>query len=225
MLGRTLFILLLLTSASPVRAQNVILDEGTFRIFDHGLEVGTETFTIRRLGQGEDAHVIANAVIDLNLPGGHRQVKPLLRTGPDLSLSAYQVGVSGDDEAEVAVTSNGRRFLTRTRTPSGEQEREFRATPGAVVLEDGVAHQYWFLSTLAEGTEITALVPRAGAQYRVAVRAVRPVPAGAANGQVQTRQVTLEVESHTHEVWYDAQGRVLKVVVPDTGFTAERTGR
>ena len=58
----------------------------------------------------------------------------------------------------------------RTRTPSGELEREFRATPGTVVLDNGVAHQYWFLSRLTEGTEVTALIPRAGAQYRIQVR-------------------------------------------------------
>ena len=169
MLCRTLPIILLLALALPVRAQNVVVDEGTFRIFDHGRDAGTETFAIRRVGQGEDMHIIANAIIELDLPGGHQQVKSLLRSGSDLSLSAYQVEVSGSDATEIAVTLSGRRFLTRTRSPTGELEREFRATPGAVVLDSSVAHQYWFLSRLAEGTEVTALVPRAGAQYRIHV--------------------------------------------------------
>src|SRR5688500_1745417 len=82
MLRYTLFVLLLLL-ASPAGAQNVILDEGTFRILQSGREVGTETFTIRRIGQGEDAHVIANAVVELDLPGGPVQVKPLLQAGTD----------------------------------------------------------------------------------------------------------------------------------------------
>ena len=223
MLCRTLPGILLLALALPVRAQNVVVDQGTFRIFDHGREVGTETFTIRRIGQGEDTHVIANAVIELDLPGGHQQVKPLLRGGPDLSLSAYQVEVSGSVATEVAVTLSGRRFLTRTRSPSGELDREFRATPGAVVLDNGVAHQYWFLSRLAEGTEVTALVPRAGAQYRIQVRESILESIEAADAQVQARHVTLAIEGHVHEVWYDAEGRVLKVVVADSGFTAERT--
>ena len=225
MLCRTLPSILLLALALPVRAQNVVVDEGTFRIFDHGREVGTETFTIRRVGQGEDTHVIANAVIELDLPGGHQQIKPLLQGGSDLSLSAYQVEVSGSDATEVAVTLSGRRFLTRTRSPSGEREREFRATPGAVVLDNGVAHQYWFLSKLTEGTEITALVPRAGAQYRIQVRESLLESVQVAGTQVQSRHVTLAIEGHAHEVWYDAEGRVLKVVVANSGFTAERTSQ
>src|SRR6185503_3949526 len=86
----------------------------------------------------------------------------------------YQLEVSGREPTEIAVTLNGRRFVARTRTPSGEQEREFRASPGAVLLEEGVAHQYWFLGRLAEGTDATVLVPRSGSQHRVRVRALRP---------------------------------------------------
>jgi hypothetical protein len=225
MLSRTLPGILLFALALPVRAQNVVVDEGTFRIFDHGRDVGAETFTIRRVGQGTDTHVIANGVIELDLPGGHQQVKPLLRSGSDLSLSAYQVEVSGSDPTEVAVTLSGRRFLTRTRTLSGELEREFRATPGTVVLDNGVAHQYWFLSRLTEGTEVTALIPRAGAQYRIQVREALVESVQVAGAEVQARHVTLAIEDRVHEVWYDAEGRVLKVVVADTGFSAERTSQ
>ena len=225
MLRRTFPWLLLLALAVPVRAQNVILDEGTFRLLSGGRDVGTETFTIRRVGQGEEAHVIANAVLELDLPSGHQQVKPLLQAGTDLSLTAYQVAVSGADPSDVRVQSNGRRFLTTTRTPAGEQEREFRATPGSVLLEEGVAHQYWFLSQLAEGTQVTVLVPRSGTQYAVAVRSARPESTRIAGATVEARRVTFEIDGKMHEVWYDAEGKVLKVNVPSTGFAAERTSR
>ena len=216
-------LLLALALAAPVGAQNVMVDEGTFRILDHGRDAGTETFAIRRVGQGEDTHIIANAIIELDLPGGHQQVKPLLRSASDLSLSAYQVEVSGRDATEVAVTLSGRRFLTRTRSPTGELEREFRATPGAVVLDNSVAHQYWFLSRLAEGSEVTALVPREGSQYRIEVRKAVFESVQVADTQVQSRHVTLAMDDDVHEVWYDVDGRVLKVVVAARGFTAERS--
>lgn len=223
MLRRTVLPMLLLTLAAPVRAQNVILDEGTFRILRGGQEVGTETFTIRRIGQGDDTYIIANAVVELDLPTGHEQVKPLLRATPDLSVERYQVEVSGREPTEIALTLSGRRFVARIRTASGEQEREFRATPGAVLLEDGVAHQYWFLSQLAQGTAVTVLVPRAGTQDRIVVRSARPESVTVAGTQVQARHVTLDINGHVHEVWYDADGRVLRVVIPDTGSSAERT--
>ncbi len=225
MLRRTFPSLLLLALAVPVGAQNVVLDEGTFRLLNGRRDVGTETFTIRRIGQGADAHVIANAVLELDLPIGHQQVKPLLQTGTDLGVTAYQVGVSGANPVDVRVELNGRRFLTTTRTPAGEQEREFRAAPGSVLLEEGVAHQYWFLSKLAEGTHVSVLVPRSGTQYDVAVRSVRPESIRIAGATVDARHVTIEVDGKMHEVWYDADGRVLKVNVPSTGFAAERTSR
>jgi hypothetical protein len=217
--------LLLLGLALPLRAQNVVLDEGTFRLERNGREIGTETFTIRRVGQGAEAHVIANAVIELDLAAGHEQVKPLLRAAPDLSVAAYQLQVSGREPTDIAVTLNGRRFVARTRTPSGEQEREYRAAPGAVLLEQDVAHQYWFLSQLPEGTDVSVLVPRAGTQNHVVVRAARAESLDLPGGAVQARHVTFEIDKDVHEVWYDADGRVLKVSVPATGFVAERTAR
>jgi hypothetical protein len=209
--------------AVPAHAQNVVLDEGTFRLTRADREIGTETFTIRRIGQGPDAHVIANAVIELDLPSGREQVRPLLQSAPDLSVVKYELEVSGPAPTAIAVELQGRRFVARTRTPSGQQEREFRATPGAVLLEDGVAHQYWFLSQLAEGADVTVLVPRSGHQHRVVVRSARDEAIGLGGTQVQARHVTLEIDGGTHDVWYDADGRVLKVVVPATGFGAERT--
>ena len=91
------------------------------------------------------------------------------------------------------------------------------------MLEEDVAHQYWFLSQLAEGTGVTVLVPRAGRQDRVVVRASRPESLALGGATVEARHVTLEIDGGVHEVWYDADGRVLKVVVPATGFAAERT--
>ena len=214
---------LLLAPAAPVRGQNVVLDEGVFRLTREGKEIGTETFKIRRVGQGAEAHVIANAVIELDLPSGQEQVTPLLRAGSDFSVSEYQLEVSGRQPTQIAVTLSGRRFVARTRTPSGEQEREFRASPGTVVLEEGVAHQYWFIAQRPEGADVTVLMPRAGSQHRVAQRAAQEEAVELVGASVPARHVTLEIDGGVHEIWYDIDGRVLKVAVPASGFAAERT--
>lgn len=218
-------VLFLFGLAAPAGAQNVVLDEGEFHVTQAEGGVGTETFAIRRLGQGVDAYVIANAVIELDLPAGHEQVKPLLQTGPDLSFSRYQVEVAGADPVEIAVTSGDRRLLARTRSSRGEQEREFRAATGTVLLEHGVAHLYWFLSRMSEGDATTVLVPRTGAQGRIVLISVRPEPVGVAGAQHQARHVTFEMNGALHEVWYDSEDRVLRVEVPESGFLAERTIR
>lgn len=214
-----------LAFATPVAAQNVVLDEGAFRVSLHGRVVGTETFAIRRAGQGAEAHVIASADIELDLPAGAEVVKPLLQTGADHELRAYQLEVAGLETLDVAVTASGRRLLARSRSPAGDQEREFRAVPGEVVLEQGVAHQYWFLSGLAEGATATALIPRLGEQGRIEVRSVRPEAVRVGNAELVARHATFAVDGALHEVWYDTEGRVLRVRIPSSGYAAERTDR
>ena len=222
---RTLLLLLLIALARPVGAQTVVLDEGTFRILRGGVSVGIETFTIRRTGQGVDAQVLANAEIALDLPEGAQSVRPLLQTTGELALMAYQLEVAGQTPLNMTVVPSGRRLLVSTRSPNGDQEQEFRATPGGVLLEEGVAHQYWFLSQLTEGTAVNVLVPRAGAQDRIEVRSAQPETVVVAGAQLPARHVTFVINGQVHEVWYDAEDRVLKVSVPDTGFGAERTTR
>ena len=210
---------------APAGAQSVVLDEGEFRVTHAERGVGTETFAIRRLGQGVDAYVIANAVIELDLPGGQEQVRPLLQTGPGLSFSRYQVEVTGADPVEIAVTSGERLLLARTRSNRGEREQEFRAARGTVLLELGVAHLYWFLSRMSEGDATTALVPRAGAQGQIVLRSARPASLRVAGAEHKVRHATFEMDGALHEVWYDGEDRVLRVEVPESGFLAERTSR
>ena len=93
--------------APGAAAQNIVLDEGEFRVTVRGLEVGRETFSIHRMGSGADAKVIASGEVEL----GARQMRPLLETTPDLFLTAYQVKVSGDETLEVYVKSNGSRLV------------------------------------------------------------------------------------------------------------------
>lgn len=206
-------------------AQNVILDEGTFLVYRGGTQVGTETFTIRRVGAGADAHVLANAVVELELPTGRRELRPLLRAGADFALSAYQVEVSGDQVVTVAVSSTDRRFVARTRSESGEREREYRGGEGTLLLDEGVAHQYYFVGPAADrGGAVPVIVPRAGLQTRLDVRDAGTETIRIGSESVQARHVILSGGDQTHEVWFDARGRVLQVTIPSLDYRAVRTG-
>ncbi len=213
-----------LTAPRGAAAQNVVLDEGTFRILHGGQQVGTETFTIRRVGSGDDAHVIANGVIQMDLPSGHRELRPLLRAAPDLSLSAYQLEVTGDQVATVAVTAADRRYVARTRSATGEREREFRGGDGTILLDQDVAHQYYFLGpALDRGGTVSVIEPRAGAQVRLDVREAGTETLDIGGQSIAARHVVLSGGGQTRDVWFDAQGRVLKVAIPSEQYTAIRT--
>lgn len=206
-------------------AQTVTLDEGTFDLFRGGDQIGTETFAIRRSGTGEDAVVVAHATVEMELPEGMRTLAPALEaTGREMALSAYQVKVSGDQEAEVYLTLSGRRFVARITTEAGEREQEFRATPGALLLEEGVAHQYYFLRPFLDAlpTQVAVIMPREGSQLGMQVSSLGQETVRIGGQSIEARHLRLDAGGEVREVWVDEQGRVLRVVVPATGFRAER---
>ena len=206
-------------------AQTVTLDEGTFTLYRGSSQVGTESFAIRRSGSGADAVVVANATVEMELPDGMRTLAPALEaTGREMALSAYQVKVSGNQQAEVYLTLSGGRFVARISTEAGEREQEFRASPGALLLEEGVAHQYYFLRPLLDElpARVPVIMPREGNQLRMEVSSLGEETIRIGENALQALHLRLEAEGEVREVWVDPEGRVLRVVVPSTGFRAER---
>ncbi len=212
-----------------IEAQNVTLDEGTFIVSMADGATGTETFTIRQAGGGPDARVIAQARIQWSLPSGERSVVPLLEARGG-GLFAYQVEVSGDTRQEIYLRAEGRRFVANVRSDAGEQQREYRARPGSVLLEQGVAHQYFvpargILAVLAADLElgpIPVLTPLAGSldRFDLVLGDVRTVEIG---GQAfEAHHLVLVNGEDRREVWFDDEGRVLRVEVPSLGYVAER---
>lgn len=214
-----------LDGPNPVSAQTVVLDEGTFTIFLSGEEVGTETFTIRRRGSGAEATFLANAVVTLEGADGS-QMRPTLQTENDLSPVAYENVIEGGDVSSVSIRNMGRRFVARISSSAGDRERELRAEPSARLLDRGVAHQYWFLAgaTEREGVTIPVLLPRTGDQISLRVQSVTTEALDVGGQRVQARHVRLAQGSDTRDVWFDDQGRVLRVEIPGEGFRAVRQG-
>jgi Domain of unknown function (DUF6134) len=204
-------------------AQSVLVDEGTFNLTLGGKPAGTETFQIRRSGMGNDAIVIAQGQVHLDDPSGTIELSPILETGlPDGAASSYHLKVSGAQTAELSLKLAGRRYVSLIRSDAGEEEREFLARPETHILEEGVAHQYYFLHTVREGSRTPVIEPRTRKQLQLTASA--PVDEGLRLGPnvVQARRVTFTEGDDTRTVWYDRQGRVLKVEIPSEGYVAER---
>lgn len=206
-------------------AQSVTVDEGSFTILMDGRRVGTETFAIRRSGTGAEAQVIATAEIRLELPEGRRDLRPALQvSGNDMAVSAYQIKVSGDRQEEVTLELGERRFFTRVRTERGLQEREYRAAPGTLLLDTGVAHQYYFVSHRAsgEGTTVPVMIPREGRQFDLRITAGGNETLEVGGTQTTARVLTLEGQGESRRLWLDDEGRVLRVEAEDGSWVAVR---
>lgn len=225
----SLFPLLLLASEGSAQAEGVItLDEGRFLISLQGREVGTEEFYIRQTGEGAAARIFAVATIRWVSSEGSVDLRPQLEaTGTEMAISNYEIDVAGATQEEIVLSpdpSVGNRYLAMIQSERGRQEREFRASQRTLLLDTGVAHQYYFLAARlpSGGGSVPVVVPRAGRQYDLRVTEVGSETISIGGVSLQSRRLRLEGNQESREVWLDSRGRVLKVDFPGGGYSATR---
>jgi hypothetical protein len=218
--------LLLASGHWGLLAQNVALDEGAFRVSIDGQVVGREEFSIRRAGVGRQARVVLRGTVQLDAADGERSLAPALEAGgPELTVMAYQMKVSGSVTSDIYVSRVDQRFLAKVVSQEGEQLREFRAGPGSILLDHEVAHHFFLLTPYLEeesAVSLTILAPRAGRQTRMTLTQLGRQEIRVGARLVNARRYRLEAGDRASEVWYDDQGRVLRVEVPSVGYLADR---
>jgi hypothetical protein len=222
-LRRPFFVLAAMTAPLPLHAQSVVVDEGTFTVTVNGRDAGTETFAIRRSGLGNEGTVLAHGVVTLSLEGGRQEVRPILEAIPtNGTTTRYQVTVSGAEELQASLALAGNRYVSEFRSPAGEEEREFLARPATHVLDVMVAHQYYFMRGVLEGSRATVIEPRTRRSISLEASGWEDDEISLGRNRVPARRVTFGVGDDARTVWYDGQGRVLRVAVPSLGYVAER---
>ena len=203
--------------------QGVVVDQGRFAVTLGGRSAGTEEFTIRRAGLGGDAAIFANGTVSLNRGGATQQIAPLLRALPPEGIaSQYQVEVTGVDAMALRLRLAQRRYVAVIQSEVGEEQREFPAQADTRVLEVDVAHHYYFLRDVREGSVTPALEPRL--RSHVQLSAGPPSDEELRLGQtvVPARRVEFASGEDRRIVWFDRVGRVLRVEMPARGYVAER---
>ncbi|HET7274616.1 MAG TPA: hypothetical protein VFI91_05525 [Longimicrobiaceae bacterium] len=216
---------LAIASATPLLAQTGAGDEGTFEVFVDGRRVGTEQFTIRQTGVGSNAEAIATGRVELALPTGTLVLLPRLRaTGFQADPVAYEITIEGDSPRTIVGTVGDGRFSARIASPSGEQLREYVASSGATILDEGIAHHYYFLARRSRNGRVPILIPRENRQVMATVSDLgeEQVNIGGVSATLFHLLVVPDGGAERH-VWVDALNRVIKVEIPDSGYRAVRT--
>lgn len=219
---------LALLTAGPAAAQTVTLDEGTFRLLVGGREVGTETFSIRQNGSGADAVIIARGRVVLDSEPGARQLTSSLQlAGGTLRPAAYDVKLEGADARQIAGRVTGGRFSARIVSSAGENMREYLVSDGAVVIDEGIAHHYYFLARRLGGdasARVPIVIPQDSRQVIAEVTAGAQEAVTVGGGSAQGRRLTVRPGgSAERTVWVDGEGRVLRLEIPGSRFVAERS--
>ncbi|HET9438896.1 MAG TPA: hypothetical protein VFO52_01925 [Longimicrobiales bacterium] len=217
---------LTLAAVAPAEGQTVTLDEGSFRISVGGREVGTEVFSIRQNGSGQNAVIIAVGRVVLDSDKGPQELSSELQVaGATLRPAAYEVRVQGASAEQIKGRVVGGRFSAQIVSPAGEQMREYLAGEGAVVADEGVAHQYYFMARRADGksTRMPVIIPRLNRQVVADVRDSGPEKIAIAGRSFEARKYTISPAGQpAREIWVDAEGRVLRLEIPDRKFVAQR---
>lgn len=215
----------LVTSPARALAQTGASDAGTFEILISGYPAGTEEFTIQQTGIGENAQVIATARIRLSLPSGTVELTPRLRASGFLADPvAYEVTIGGTSPRRIVGQIGSGRFSARITSPSGEQMREYVASSGATILDEGVAHHYYFLAQRVRNGTVPILIPRENRQVMATVRDL-----GEEEVEIRGRTVSLyhlvvqPAGGEERHVWVDALNRVIRVDIPEREYSAVRT--
>ena len=215
-----------LAAASPAAAQTVTLDEGSFRLSLGGREVGTELFSIRQNGTGEAAVIIAVGRIVTDSDKGPQQINSELQVaGGTLRPAAYEVRVQGAGSEQIKGRVVGGRFSAQIVSPAGEMMREYLAGDGAVVVDEGVAHQYFFVARRALGKpmRMPLIIPRLNKQVVANVTHHTGETVTIAGRAVDAHKYTIVAAGvPTRHVFVDHEGRVLRVEIPETEFVAQR---
>lgn len=207
-------------------AQPATVDEGSFTISRGGTRLGREEFRIVRETAGGAATVTARGVAVY----GDRRLAPSLQTGGDSAPQRYQVEVRRGAAVEQRLTgqtTTGTHFNVQAQLDGGEAAREYLLERGTVLLDDDLYHQYYFVAQrgAARGAavRVPVLAPRRNQQFALWVTADGSDRLTLGGQSVDARHLVLtDRVGGRRELWVDAQGRVLRVLLAAEGIEALR---
>ena len=210
------------TRPEPLRAQVSTIDEGSFTITRNGQKIGREEFSIRRApGTDNAATIVASATIVYD----DRRLSPALRVDTRGVPVAYQMDVRvGSDMQERLTGTVGRgRFSALTKTPRGESAKEYVVSDGALILDDDVFHQYYFVAQDSRSGVVPVVVPRRNLQVATRVHSAGGETLNVGGRAIEARHLVMsDPAGGSRDIWVDAQGRVLKVAIASRGILALR---
>jgi hypothetical protein len=208
--------------ASPLAGQVATLDEGSFTIFVNGERVGREDFRIRSTPSGNGPEFVATASVSY----AGRRVMPQMRGDSSGTPTQYIVEVkngSAIDERVEGLVGRGR-VSARVKNLRGESANEFVVSKGALVIDDDVFHQYYFITRRTNPTgPVSVIVPRRNTQVTMRVAEVGTEKVTIGGTPLDARHFTVsDPGGADREVWADGSGRLLKVAIPSRSIVALR---
>lgn len=200
-----------------------LVDQGRYDVRLGDRATGTETFAIRRQGEG----YMAVGRIQLEGSGAWlRSSEVWLRTDGSFTPVRYRLeSLVTEDPRNIDFLRTGTRIRISTSNDEGVRVNELLADPDQVLLEPGVAQHYYFVvrRLTAGGDRLTAVIPGDGREAPIRLTGTSDVSIEVGERSVDARRWELTVDGETHLVWSDrSDGRILRVEIPERGWRSDR---
>lgn len=209
--------------AAALPAQSAqIIDQGSFTITVSNQRTGREDFRIEGTpGSGNGLEYVARATVVF----GDRRLTPALHSDSSGGAFDYQIesrGTTAGSERWSGKITRGR-VSARINNARGESAKEYIVTDGALIIDDDVFHQYFFLARRANESSVAIVIPRRNVQLvvRLAVAGTERLTIGTKDLEARHLVMT-EPSGVVRDIWVDAKGRVLKVAIPSKNIVALR---
>jgi hypothetical protein len=207
-------------TASAQGAQ--IADQGSFTITVANQRTGREEFRIEGTPGGSGGlEFVARATVVF----GDRRLTPALRSDSTGAPFDYQIesrGTTTGSERWSGKITRGR-VSARINSARGESAKEYIVTDGALIIDDDVFHQYFFLARRSGESSIAIVIPRRNAQLIVKLSIAGSERVTIGTRDLEARHLVMtEPSGVVRDIWVDAKGRVLKVAIPSRNIIALR---
>ncbi|MEO7361214.1 MAG: hypothetical protein ABI120_12855 [Gemmatimonadaceae bacterium] len=214
-------------TARPTSAQADRIDAGSFSIQQQGHRVGREQFSLRRAPAPDgSAFELRSESI-----AGERRVAVQLTTDSLGSPIHYSLQIREGTRVTVRAGGQrvGARFSTQTLRDNGESAREYALVPGMLVLESEFYHQLAFVVRgrtieVGEPVDFSAVSLLESTQRTVQLtlesRSDSVTIAGASTPAFRWK--LFDGTGLARTVWSDAEGRLLRIVVPSRSIEVTR---
>jgi hypothetical protein len=222
---RTIRVLLALAiallSSTAAAQSSAVVDEGTFMVTKGGAPIGRESFRIVRAPApgGQVFQLKAQSAL------GDDRVTTTLGTDSLGIPVTYEFELTQHGQLVQRLQGRGRpgRFSVLAQTKNGESAREYVLTDGALLMDEGLFHHFFFVPVAVDRSRLMVIAPRATQQDRYGVEERGTGSLEIGGRRIEGRHFALiGPNGTTRDVWIDSKGRLLKVSIADKGLVALR---
>ena len=223
-LRTALLVVAALCSNQVAWAQGPVIDQGVLRIRLGRTEVAREEFTLTRgsIEGGAGLRITATAFYP---PRRTRvTIRPTLELDADSQPRLVRFDAQNGGGVTVQAQIGPRRLAIQRLSSAGESWREYPVTTRVWVVDDSTFSLYAVPPGMAPGT-VRLVSPRQDTQveYELANRGLEETVVDGRRRRLL--HLALTAGTDARHVWYDDEGRLMKVEVAALGLTAERISR